>query len=318
MPWDLDDDVSKTLVELLIGPNGTRTTDDYEAIARSLPDEWYCRKLPGSQNILYVNATEAWKSTVHPARFTDPQSEVSHQLPAGWDRRLDSWGNLFFVDHHTSREDPRFSRKVDQDTGLPTGWHSIKDRKDREFFFRRQGRMIVGTYNTGTLNSKDLRHKIFIDTEPKSGEEPKISDMGREFLGETESEEMHTTHRPPVEADVINRQAFKAADSSSTVPLTVDPSPMTEDEKAKYYAMFEAANKESKWFINSEEAMEQSHAFGLPPGIAIDIWNKSDANHDQRWNIDEYANAMHEIMIQTGKLEGTHIISTEYSSVRFS
>lgn len=339
MPWDLDDDVSRELVELLIGPNGTSRTEDYETITGSLPEESYCRRFSGSQNVLYINTDEVWKSTVHPARFTDPESEVSNQLPDGWDRRLDSWGNLFFVDHHTksaSRKDPRFNRKVDQNTGLPMGWRSIKDHKDREFFFRKQGRMIIGTYDATTMNSKDLRHKKFIDTEPKSGEAPKISDIGRELLGESKTEQFHTvpqlplplpppafpahnpslsSEEPCVQAEVANNQDSVAISSSTRLSQTADPSPMTEDDKAKYYAMFEAANKESKWFINAEEAMEQSHAFGLPPGIALDLWEKSDANHDRRWNIDEYANAMHEIIIQTGKQEGMHLTNTEFSSV---
>ena len=321
LPWDLDDDVSRQLVEILIGPDGSRRTDDYEEVMRNLPEEWYCRKTSRPQNIIYINTDEAWRSTVHPARFTDPESEVSNQLPDGWDRRLDSWGNLFFVDHHTksaSREDPRFNRKVDQNTGLPTGWSSINDHKDREFF-RKRGKMIIGTYDATTLNSKDLQHKNFVEVEPKNGEKPKISDLGRELLGRPKKEPVPSVissvalalstslEGPPVKAEVPNNQASTAADSSSAVPPTVDPFPMTEDEKAKYYAMFEAANKGSKWFINSEEAMEQSHAFGLPPDIAIDIWTKSDVNHDRRWNIDEYANAMHDIMIQIGKQEGMHL-----------
>ena len=261
---------------------------------------------------------EAWRSTVHPARFTDSESDVSNQLPVGWDRRLDSWGNLFFVDHHTksaSREDPRFNKKVDQNTGLPIGWLSIKDHKDTEFFFRKQGRMIIGTYDATTLNSKDLRHKNFIATEPKDGEKPKISDLGRELLGRSETEGVHKAPSLPAptgsapadgssEVEVADGQASEAVENSPTAIERADPASMTEDEKAKYYAMFEAAVKKSKWFISLEEAMEQSHAFGLLPGIAMDIWERSDANHDRRWNIDEYANAMHDIMIETSKHEG--------------
>lgn len=317
MPWDLDDDVSRELVELLIGPDGTRKTDDYEAITNSLPEEWFSKIISRPQNIVYINTDEAWRSTVHPARFTDRSSEVSSQLPDGWDRRLDSWGNLFFVDHHTksaTREDPRFNKKVDQDTGLPIGWRSIKDYRDTEFFFRKQGRMILGTYDATTLNSKDLRNKKFIDTEPKDGEKPKISDLGRELLGQPKTEQLFTAPPPPPsvppvqspdETQVAEIRASEAMSASSSVTPTTNLPPMTEDEKAKYYAMFDAAHKESKWFINLEEAMEQSHAFGLPPDIARDIWNRSDANHDRRWNIDEYANAIHEIMIETGKQEGT-------------
>ena len=105
---------------------------------------------------------------------------------------------------------------------------------------------------------------------------------------------------------MTQNQASEAMSTSSTVTPIADKTPMTEDEKAKYCAMFDAAHKESKWFINFEEAMEQSHSFGLPPDIAIDIWNRSDANHDRRWNIDEYANAIHEIMVETGKQEGKY------------
>ena len=328
LPWDLDDDVSRELVELLIGASGhVRRPDDYEAIMRNLPEEWYSRISSPGQNIHYINIDEAWRSTVHPARFTDPKSEVSNHLPDGWDRRLDSWGNLFFVDHHTKsavRENPRFNKKVDQNTGLPMGWRSIKDLKNTEFFFRKQGRMIVGTYDATTLNSKDLRNKMFIDGEPRDGEEPKMSDTGRELLGETGTVQVHTAPPfcpPPaaaltssapvvdslVEAQIANNRVTEAVGSSPAATTRASLPPMTENEKAKYYAMFDAAHKESKWFINKEEAMEQSHAFGLPPNIAKDIWKRSDANHDRRWNIDEYANAIHEIMIETGKHEGKHL-----------
>lgn len=318
-------------MELLIGPDGTRKTDDYEEITRSLPEEWFSTtRISRPQNILYINTDEAWRSTVHPARFTDASSEVSNNLPDGWDRRLDSWGNLFFVDHHTksaSREDPRFNKKVDQKTGLPLGWRSIKDHKDKEFFFRKQGRMIVGTYDVTTLNSKDLRHKKFIDTEPENGEKPKISDLGRELLGGFKTEQVHTVPPPPppaptpsvppvttlVEAQVAKNRASEAESPSSTVTPTAHLPHMTEDEKAKYCAMFDAAHKESKHYVNLEEAMEQSHAFGLPPDIARDIWNRSDANHDRRWNIDEYANAIHEIMIETGKQEGMFLYHCQVS-----
>ena len=180
--------------------------------------------------------------------------------------------------------------------------------------------MIVGTYDVTTLNSKDLRHKKFIDTEPENGEKPKISDLGRELLGESTTEQAHTAAPPPPPASIpsvpsvttlvevqVAKSRASEAESPSTVTPTADLPLMTEHEKAKYYAMFDAAYKESRHFINLEEAMEQSHAFGLPPDIATDIWNRSDANHDRRWNIDEYANAIHEIMIETGKQEGMYL-----------
>lgn len=241
-----------------MGPNGTRKTDDYEAITNSLPQEWFSKIISLPRNIVYINTDEAWRSTVHPARFTDTSSEVSSRLPDGWERRLDSWGNLFFVDHHTksaTREDPRFNKKVDQDTGLPVGWRSIKDYKDTEFFFRKQGRMIVGTYDATALNSKDLRHKKFIDTEPKDGEKPKISDLGRDLLGQPKTEQLSTAPppppsssavQPPVKAQVAENRASEALSPASTVKPVTDLTPMTEDEKAKYYAMFDAAHKESK------------------------------------------------------------------------
>ena len=129
-------------MELLIGPDGTRKTDDYEVITRSLPEEWFSTIISRPQNIVYINTDEAWRSTVHPARFTDASSEVSNNLPDGWDRRLDSWGNLFFVDHHTksaSREDPRFNKKVDQKTGLPFGMALYQRPQGQGVFLQKAG-----------------------------------------------------------------------------------------------------------------------------------------------------------------------------------
>ena len=39
LPWDLDDEGSRKLVELIIDPHGAPVTVDYESIAESLPDE---------------------------------------------------------------------------------------------------------------------------------------------------------------------------------------------------------------------------------------------------------------------------------------
>ncbi|KAI1332851.1 hypothetical protein F5Y16DRAFT_356748 [Xylariaceae sp. FL0255] len=64
-------------------------------------------------------------TTVRPSSFYDESSEYSVKLPPGWDRRLDSWGNLFFVDKNTKvavREDPRFNTRTQgcQNVGIPS------------------------------------------------------------------------------------------------------------------------------------------------------------------------------------------------------
>lgn len=68
---------------------------------------------------------------------------------------------------------------------------------------------------------------------------------------------------------------------------------LTEEEKLKWYTMFDGATKSHEEYITLDEALDQSKAFGFPQTVVEEIWKKSDANHDRRWDKDEYATAMH-------------------------
>ena len=64
MPWDHDDDVSRTLLEALIGLDGTPIPADYESISESLPEDWVSDLVGESNNMIYINIEEGWKSTL--------------------------------------------------------------------------------------------------------------------------------------------------------------------------------------------------------------------------------------------------------------
>ena len=57
--------------------------------------------------------------------------------------------------------------------------------------------------------------------------------------------------------------------------------------------MFEQASKAEKWTIILQEDLEHTKPFDIPADIVREIWERSDTNRDQRWDIEEFANAMH-------------------------
>lgn len=309
---------------------------DQDTIIESLPEEWLASRNDHAR-ITYINTEEEWNSTVHPARFTDPDSEISNQLPEGWDRRLDSWGNLFFVDHHTksaTREDPRFNQKVNRETGLPMGWRAIKDHTGKEFFFQRKGKMIIGTYDPSTMPKKDLHSKNFLSREPAEGEKPEISRAGQNLTGRKAHSKsvapaattmkatspaidpLEVAPPPVLPAHGIGTAIRTSPSNVSSVPAPpADAPPMPTDEKVKYFTMFDEAPKADKWTITLEEALEQTKSFDLPVDIVKEIWERSDTNHDQRWDMGEYANAMHDIMIAISKQESTYILCMIFANL---
>ena len=63
--------------------------------------------------------------------------------------------------------------------------------------------------------------------------------------------------------------------------------------EVEYYTMFEQAPKAEKWTITLQKALEHTKTFDIPADIVREIWEMSDTNRDQRWDIEEFANAMH-------------------------
>ena len=217
--------------------------------------------------ILYINLDEEWTSTVHPARFYDHRNESSDRLPEGWERRLDSWGNLFYIDHLTksaTRKDPRFNKDVDPETGLPKGWKKIKDHKGDDFYFQKQGKMILGTYKPSSLKTKYITSsQKFLEKEPKDGEKPVVSSAGQRLRGKTPK----TAPAPFPSSQPSHANPLMAFQNESlTTVLAKDMSIpiLTEEEKVKWYTMFEGATKSHEEYITLDEALGQSKAFGFP------------------------------------------------------
>ena len=114
------------------------------------------------------------KSTVHPAFFSLPIGSTSC-LPPGWDRRLDSWGGLFYVDHHTSsaqREHPKDDKSTDLDTGLPLGWTKTLDHNNIVYYV--ESSTLMSTYQGSAMKLRSNDEKFPITREPKDGEIPPI------------------------------------------------------------------------------------------------------------------------------------------------
>ena len=296
----------------MIGIIGAPIPPDDDLISNSLSEDWEFEVVLKPHGIRYINTLEKWASTVHPARFHNPDSKLSDQLPEAWDRRLDSWGNIFFVDKHTktaTRQDPRFNEKVDQTTGLPIGWRKILDHDDKPFFYKNKGKMIIGTKKPESMMTKNMTgSKHFLEREPKDGEKPVISEAGLRLRGR-----QYKTSKPQVSAEVS-----KSAPPSDSVEHKTEETPTKDvdrgteakaspdighEERIKWYTMFASALKPQQACITLEEALDQCKAFELPDDLVQEIWERSDANHDRQIDINEYANAMHEIMFTLAKQE---------------
>ena len=294
------------MLELMIGKDGSAPPPDFNMIQDRLPESWKLDVLEEPHQIMYYNVDEEWTSTVHPARFHDRNNEISDKLPEGWDRRLDSWGNLFYVNHLTksaNRKDPRFDSDVDSETGLPKGWHKINDHEGNDFYFRKYGKMILGTYKPSSLKTKYLTSRQkFLEKVPEEGEKPVISEAGQKLR-----------RRPPKTAPTPVTSSQSSHPKSQNVsqghrwPENTSLPSLTEEEKVKWYTMFDGATKSHEEYITLDEALDQSKAFRFPQDIVEEIWKKSDSNHDRRWDKDEYATAMHvlnEVTAEMAQREG--------------
>ena len=287
---DFGDDLSRELARIETANNGERELLSDETVYQSLPDGWtWDPDVHGPGRHVYMNDDTDEESTVHPARFYDPTGNESTCLPPGWDRRLDAWGNLFFVDHNTKsafREDPRYNSNIDIATGLPTGWKAIKDHRGDIFFYRCRGRKIYGTSVAQTMNDKSVRGKQILRSEPKDGDDLSALDL----------------HSRPSERDgAVKRVKPEQEDTKVKIRN------MTEDEKRHYYRLFADAPKENELFLSFAEAMNHCLAFKVLPGIASQILLYSDTNQDRQFDCDEYATALHRIRISMEK---------EYSSTQ--
>ena len=143
VPYDLADNVSLELAKHLNSTGRGWNACSDELIDKSLPSRWrFERDKSGKGRHSYLDTMTGVYQTVHPARFFVEDDPTPIGLPPGWKRRIDAWGSLFFVDDNTesaTREDPRFNLDVDEDTGLPQGWHRISDHRGKRFLLRGRG-----------------------------------------------------------------------------------------------------------------------------------------------------------------------------------
>jgi len=288
LPYDLGDDHSEELARMIIGSNNIQRHYSSEIIDRSLPDNWRWDDPEGTGHYVYIDTKIKADSTVHPARFYNANDEIAWTLPPGWDRRLDSWGNLFFVDHHTRnavREDPRFNNKIDQETGLPKGWKEIKDHKEQQYFYNEAGRMILGTYDATGMNTKSMVMKKPLTRIPQNGDDP------------------NTLVEAPT--PLIRRAVEKAAQAAAERAAATSVPPMTPEEREFYYCLFEAAQKKKPRHISLPEAIihcSNLYSYNhLPAQTIVSSLNSTDKNHDQLWNVDEYADALHLMVFELKK-----------------
>lgn len=264
------------------GANGTQYHHSGKTIDQSLPRHWIWEPDPsGGTKHTYTDTMSELESTVHPAHFWHHEDTKSPTLPPGWDRRLDSWGNLFFVDHNTkeaTREDPRFNVKIDPETGLPRGWQVIVDYAGRNFYFQKMNKYVVGTYSAGTINSKSLTGKQLYLRQPNDGEDP----------------------------GTLIRKAGRGAPRTK---LNILPSPtavpaMTGAEKDAYYALFNQIAQTHRSHVTRDEALAQCRAFALAQDTIEKILQKHDTNQDGHWNVDECSNVLHEIKARIDRAAG--------------
>ena len=233
----------------------------------------------GRHTYIATDITNGKYSSVHPARFYDPLSDIPHNLPPKWDRRLDAWGNLFFVDHNTKsavREDPRFNASIDSLTGLPRGWKTIQDHNDQTFYYRVHGQIILGTWTPSTMNDKSVKGKKILKAVPQDGDDPHLLDLNsrprdRERLREKEKSVAQSEKRKIRE--------------------------MTPAESKHYYKLFAEAPKQDELLLSFSEAIAHCRAFKILPGVAAQILLDSDTNHDRFFDCDEYVTALHRIRV---------------------
>ena len=148
--------------------------------------------------------------------------------------------------------------------------------------------MILGTYNPTTMTRKDLYHKIFVAKEPEEGEQPRVLKKAKNSWGKALPTLCLPSHPNPLQPQP------RTSDAISSLTSAESRTSMPTEEKVKYYTMFEQASKAEKWTITLQEALEHAKSFDLPADIVREkIWERSGTNRDQRWDVEEFANAMH-------------------------
>lgn len=218
----------------------------------------------------YWDTNKGLETTVHPSYFWSTVDEDPNVLPEGSDQRLDSWGNLPFVDHHTRtavREDPRIDSDIDKFTGLPTGWHAFELTDGSKLYFSQKPSVVVGTYDPSTMTSKSLKNKDYYVRPPKPGEDSK---------------------------DLLKPRRRPRSDN----PIPVLQPPMSVSENEVYYELFERASKAQHPAISLQEAQLQCSGFLVPSSELEEILRLHDTNYDRLWNVDEYSNVLHTIKLR--------------------
>lgn len=180
LPIDLEDICSSELARALNSPNFIPEED----IKSSLPQGWQWH-LDEMDHPVYtytgskISPLQQYESSVHPAYFltgvTGANHDTSLRLPIGWDRRLDTWGCIFYVDHntkHAQRINPRDDQNIDLATGLPVGWEETKDHNGVSYFFERS--TLCGTYRGIAMRAETMDEKFTLRSTPKRGDIPPI------------------------------------------------------------------------------------------------------------------------------------------------
>lgn len=265
-----------------IGNNGHPAQYSNDTISAGFPAHWtWDPDDSGKGHHIYINGKTGTWSTVHPSRFYDETTDTSEDLPPNWDRRLDSWGNLFFVDKMTRiavREDPRFNAKIDQATGLPKGWFATNDHQKppKPFFYTTIGNMNLGTHEAAWMNDRSVKGKMNLSAVPQEGQDP------------------HTLALRTRPRD-RQREAARMEQEKSKIRDATD------EEIKHYYNLFEAMPKQTPHFVLLAEAIEQCKSFLVPTALVFKILSEADSDHDYKWDCDEYVKALHMIRVELEK-----------------
>ena len=166
MRINLDDSLSRELAS-------TRYLDpriSTEEITASFLKGWHWScDLAGHPIYRFSDAGETWEGTVHPAFF----SSRDGQLPPGWDYRLEGWGMLSYVDHHSQtaqRVHPKVDGVTNITTGLPKGWTRVIDHEDVVYYAAEKS--LLATYQGSAMKSGGDETKFGLSSKPTNGDIP--------------------------------------------------------------------------------------------------------------------------------------------------
>jgi hypothetical protein len=158
----------------------------WEDIGRTLSQneglkKWRCTSDKDGKPV-YTNSDPATVGTcsqpsmVHPIYFQDDKN--LENIPPRWDRRLDTWGNIFYVDHNTStaqRKHPKYDAAIDICTGLPRGWERSTDQNGVEYFF--ETATLLATYQGESMKLDNRSMKFALERRPTPGDIPPIKGL---------------------------------------------------------------------------------------------------------------------------------------------